>query len=209
MAEHADSVDTELIGPTDHSERTELGASRSRPQVGDESDGDEHEEAVTGASRATRLGIVLGVAMVAALAATAGWFGYRCYQADRSNETRALYLQVGRQEALNLTTIGYTTIDADVHRILDASTGAFHDDFQRRSGPFIDVVKKAQSASKGMVTEAGLESVQGDQAQVLVTVTVTTTTAGTADPQPRLWRMRISTQKVGDSAKVSNVEFVP
>lgn len=209
MAEDADSVDTELIGAPNHSERSELGASRTRPQVSDESDGDEHEEAVIGANRAARLGIVLVVATAAALTATACWFGYRCYQADRSNETRALYLQVGRQEALNLTTIGYTTIDADVHRILDASTGVFHDDFQRRSGSFIDVVEKAQSASKGTVTAAGLESVQGDQARVLVTVTVTTTTAGTADPQPRLWRMRISTQKVGGSTKVSNVEFVP
>jgi Mce-associated membrane protein len=43
----------------------------------------------------------------------------------------------------------------------------------------------------------------------LVAVTVKTSNAGAPDQQPRSWRMRISVQKVGDEAKVSNVEFVP
>jgi Mce-associated membrane protein len=44
---------------------------------------------------------------------------------------------------------------------------------------------------------------------VLVAVTVHTSNAGSANKQPRAWRMRISVQKVSDQAKVSNVEFVP
>jgi Mce-associated membrane protein len=44
---------------------------------------------------------------------------------------------------------------------------------------------------------------------VLVAVSVKTSNAGAADNQPRGWRMRISVQKIGDQAKVSNVEFVP
>ncbi|WP_342743211.1 MULTISPECIES: hypothetical protein [Mycobacterium] len=43
---------------------------------------------------------------------------------------------------------------------------------------------------------------------MLVAVTVKTSTAGAAEQQPRRWRMRISVQKVGDGATVSNVEFV-
>jgi Mce-associated membrane protein len=40
-------------------------------------------------------------------------------------------------------------------------------------------------------------------------VTVTTTNAGTAEQQPRAWRLRMFVQKAGDQAKVSKVEFVP
>ena len=44
---------------------------------------------------------------------------------------------------------------------------------------------------------------------MLVAVTVRTSNAGAPDQAPRAWRMRISVEKVGDEAKVSNVEFVP
>jgi len=75
--------------------------------------------------------------------------------------------------------------------------------------PFVDVVRQTQSKSVGTVTEAGVESESGDQAQVLVAVSVKTSNAGAAQQQPRAWRMRISVQKAGASAKVSDVEFVP
>jgi Mce-associated membrane protein len=73
----------------------------------------------------------------------------------------------------------------------------------------VDVVKQARSKSVGTVTEAGIESETANDAQVLVAVTGHTSNAGAADQEPRSWRMRISAQKVGDQAKVSNVEFVP
>ncbi|ULP41593.1 mammalian cell entry protein [Mycobacterium lentiflavum] len=159
--------------------------------------------------RPVRFAIAVGLTMVIALGAVAGTVGYRAYQSTRDQMQRNLFVQTARQGALNLTTIDYTEVDTDVARILNLSTGAFRDDFQRRSQPFIDVVKQAQSKSQGSITEAGLESQQGDSAQVLVAVTVNTSTAGVAEPQPRAWRMRIAVQKLGDGAKVSDVEFVP
>jgi Mce-associated membrane protein len=70
------------------------------------------------------------------------------------------------------------------------------------------VDKRAKSVTVGTVTEAGLESQTADTANALVAVTVTTSNAGGAEPQPRAWRLRVFVQKVGDQAKVSNVEFV-
>ena len=158
---------------------------------------------------AFRLALAYGLAIVAALAGVVGWLGYRTYESHQADEQRKLFLQVGRQGALNLTTIDYMEADADVQRILDSATGTFHDDFQKRSQPFIEVVKQAQSRSQGRVTEAGLESEDGDGAQVLVAVTVETSNAGEAEQRPRAWRMRIGVKKVGDSVMVSNVDFVP
>jgi Mce-associated membrane protein len=158
-----------------------------------------------------KLAMLAGLVVVLALAGLTGWLGFRTYQSHQADEQQKLFLQVGRQGALNLTTIDWQQADANVQRILDSATGTFYDDFQKRSQPFVEVVKQAQSKSVGTVAEAGLEpnSITDNGAQVLVAVTVKTSNAGAPDQQPRSWRMRISVQKVGDEAKVSNVEFVP
>ena len=156
-----------------------------------------------------KLATIVGLVAVVVLAGLTGWLGFRAYKSHQADEQRKLFLEVGRQGALNLTTIDWQEADADVQRILDAATGTFYDDFQKRAQPFVEVVKQAQSKSVGTIGEAGLESESNDGAQVLVAVTVKTSNAGAPDQQPRAWRMRIFVQKVGDDAKVSNVVFVP
>jgi Mce-associated membrane protein len=156
-----------------------------------------------------RQATIAGLVVVVALGGLTGWLGVRAQQSHRAEDQRELFLHVGRRGALNLTTIDFQNAEGDVARILDSATGTFHDDFQKRSQPFIDAVKQAQSKSVGTITEAGLESESGDEAEVLVAVAVKTSNVGAAEQQPRAWRMRIAVQKVGDQAKVSNVEFVP
>jgi Mce-associated membrane protein len=152
--------------------------------------------------------LVAGGVAVVALAGLTGWVGYRALEQHQAQQQRELFVQTARQGAVNLTTISFTEIDADVQRILDLATGAFRDDFDKRSQPFKELVKAAQSKSEGTVTDAGLESQRGDTAQVLVAVAVKSRTAG-GEEAPREWRMRIEVQRVGDDAKVSNVVFVP
>jgi Mce-associated membrane protein len=193
---------------------TVVAADDSADDNADSADYDEEtsdEEAAPAKPRMShlRLATIVGLVLVAALAALTGWLGFRTYQSHQAQEQRNLYLQVGRQGALNLTTIDWQQADANVQRILDSATGTFYDDFQKRAGPFVEVVKQAQSKSVGTIAEAGLESESDDGAQVLVAVTVKTSNAGAPEQSPRAWRMRISVQKVGDEAKVSNVEFVP
>ena len=89
-----------------------------------------------------------------------GWWAGRLAgptSRTRPPEQRALFLQVGKQAALNLTTIDFEHADADVKRILTrpptpsttTSPGA-----RSRS----DVVKQAKSKSTGEIAAAGLES---------------------------------------------------
>jgi Mce-associated membrane protein len=187
-------------------------------EVTDDADSDEEaadSEETTEAAPAkppmshVKLAMIAGLVLVVALGGLTGWLGYRAYQSHQADEQRKLFLSVGRQGALNLTTIDFQHADADVQRILDSATGTFYDEFQKRAQPFVEVVKQAQSKSEGTIAEAGLESESDNGAQVLVAVTVKTSNAGAPDQAPRAWRMRISVQKVGDDAKVSNVEFVP
>lgn len=200
----------------EHSDAAEQIDEQTPPDAGtdvDEQDpaADVAEIAETPAPRRfsdTRALMAVGLVVVAALAGVGGWLGYRVYQDRQAQAQRNLYVQVARQTAINLTTLDYTRIDADIKRILDSATGGFYDDFQKRSQPFVDVVKKVQSKSEGTVAEAGLLSEANDQAQVLVAVEVKTTMAGAPEQEPHHWRMRLNVQKTGDGPKVSDVEFV-
>jgi Mce-associated membrane protein len=157
-----------------------------------------------------RLALIVGTVVVVALGGLVGWLGYRAYEARKADQLHDLLVGVGRQGAINLTTIDAAHAEADVQRILDSATDQFYDDFAKRSQPFVEVVKQAQSKSVGTVTEAGLESMTGNEGQVLVAVTVQTSNRGAPDQQPRSWRMRLTVKKTGnDEAKVSKVEFVP
>lgn len=159
-------------------------------------------------TQTVRLALVVGVVVVAAVGALAGWLGMQSVASSEQTAQRELFLNVGRQGALDLTTIEADDAETAIHRILDSSTGAFHDDFKSNSGPFLEVLRKTQSSSQGTITEAGVESLSDDQAQVLVTVSIKTVTPGVPDQPARLWRMRIGVQKADDGAKVSAVGFV-
>lgn len=161
------------------------------------------------ARQGLRFALAASVVTITVLGALSGFLWFRAHQLAAAAQQREVFLQAGRQAAINLTTINYTRADADVARILDSATGTFHDDFQQRSAPFIDVVKKAQSVTEGSVTSAGLESVESDRASVIVAVAVKTTNAGVPEQQPRGWRMRLNVEMVGDAAKISDVQFVP
>ena len=161
------------------------------------------------ANRSGLWSLLVSGLVVAALAGLVGWLGYRAHEPSQAREDSNLFLAAGRQAALDLTTIDYTTVDADMQRILNSSTGAFRDDFAKRSAPFVAVVRKAQSKAQGTIDAAGLQSQGRDEAQVLVAVTVKTSTVAGPDPQPRNWRMRITVKKTQSDLKVSDVTFVP
>ncbi len=156
-----------------------------------------------------RLGAAFGLVSVVAMGAVAGWTGFQDHRAHEARHDGELLIQIARQGALNLTTVDWKHADADVQRILDSATGTFYDDFSSRSKPFIEVVKKAQSTSVGTITEAGMESHSGDEAEVLVALSVKSSINGADEQEPRNWRMRISVRKQGNEAKVFNVAFVP
>lgn len=223
MAGHAHSATRSLNGGTSVEEPSSVEdypdlEARTDPPADDaisdapdadgaRSESTERLDAERGSS--VRLAIALGAAVVVALGGVVGWLGYRTHQAHQVQAQHEMFVEAARTGAVNLTTFGFDTTDADIQRILDSTTGSFHSDFQTGAEPFVAVIKQAQSRSEGTVTRAGLESQEGDSAQVLVAVSVKTSNAGAPEQEPRAWRMRIGVQKVDDGAKVSAVTFVP
>jgi Mce-associated membrane protein len=155
-----------------------------------------------------RAAVAAGLSILLVLSGLTGWLGHRTYEVRQAQQRRALFLEVGRQGALNLTTISAAEADADMKRILDSSTGAFYAKVQNGSQQFVTRVQKAQTKSVGTIAAAGVESEQGDRAQVLVTVYVNAADTGGSQQPARSWRMRITVQQVAGGAKMSNVEFM-
>jgi Mce-associated membrane protein len=156
-----------------------------------------------------RLALAVGVLAVVALGTVGSWLEWQRLALQQAAAQRAAFVQAARQGALNLTTIDWHHPDADIKRLLDSATGAFYDDFSKRSAPFTDVVKQTQSTAKGTVMPAGIQTESGDTARVLVAVKVDVSNTSAAQQPPRSWRMQLTVQKMGDDMKVSDVEFVP
>lgn len=148
-------------------------------------------------------------AAVVALCAVTGWAWWGHVQALRDDTTREQMVEAARDAALALTTIDHNRVDADVQRILDSSTGALHDDFAQRAESLKTAARRAQSISVGTVREAGLESVDGDTARVLVALTVMTSNRGAPEREAKLWRTRVSVDRTDGGFKAAGVEFVP
>jgi Mce-associated membrane protein len=206
-ATHEDSGDCAPNDTVDEEPESEVGVAERTPD--DAATGSALGKTTTRRLSPVVQGALVGIAVLVTLGGLVGWLAHGAHQSQQAQEQRQLFLQAGRQGALNLTTIDYSRVDTDIQRVLDSATGAFHDDFQRESPAFAQVVKQAQSKSEGSITEAGIESVTGDTAQVLVSVSVKTSNVGAQEQEPRHWRMRVSVEKIGDGAKVSKVGFVP
>lgn len=118
------------------------------------------------------------------------------------------YLDYAKQFAVSLTSLSAQSVDGDIQRILDGSTGSFHDDFASKSADFRQTVVASNVTTQGTVNSAGLSSISGTTAHVLVAATSKVTNNAGASQEPRSWRLEIQVEKVGDAYKASKVEFV-
>jgi Mce-associated membrane protein len=152
-----------------------------------------------------RIALVVGLVAAVVLAGLVGWLGFRTYESQRGETQRNLFVQTAQDVAVNLSTVDFEHADADAQRIADSATGGFADIFAHHRQAYIDTATRTRSRLLGSVSDVGLESQSGDQGRVLVAVTVRS-----ADPrqQPQFLRMRLTVQKMGDVAKVSDVAFV-
>jgi Mce-associated membrane protein len=151
--------------------------------------------------------IVVGLVMSVALGALLGWWSYRVQQTNHEHERELQFVEAGKQGAINLTSVDYHDAAKDVSRIMATSTGFVNQNFQERGPQFIQLVQQVKATTKGRVTEAGLESIDGDEARVLLAVQVDRW-VNDAPQEPSYFRMRVDVQHVGSEMKMSNVEFV-
>ena len=127
--------------------------------------------------------------------------------AQRAEDRR--FVDAAQAGVTALLSIDHTRAQADVQRVLDLSTGQFHEDFQRSAADFIKTAQDAQAVTVGTVNASALDSVDGDRAVVMLTATSQVTNANGAKKDPRPFRMSVTVNRDGDTCKMSDVEFVP
>lgn len=118
------------------------------------------------------------------------------------------YVDYAKQFTVSLTSLSAQSADSDIQRILDGSTAPFHDDFANKRSDFRQTVINSNVTSQGTVKCAGLDSINGTTAHVLVAATSKVTNNAGASQDPRSWRLDVQVEKTGDTYKVSKVDFV-
>lgn len=132
-------------------------------------------------------------------------------QSPSSYDRRAsAVVAAASQEAVDLTTISYTSATRDVDRILAGATGGLRQQFLSQRAQFPSVLARDKSVSRGQVLAAGLVSLSGRTAEVdAATDATVSTTGGGVKAQSVLkhYRMVMKLQLVGHRWLVSDVAF--
>jgi hypothetical protein len=127
------------------------------------------------------------------------------------DRARDAVLAAARLEAVNLTSLDYTTAARDLDRIVAGSTGALRAKFVAEQPQFPAVLARDKSRSRGTVLATALVDVGtgGDTAQVAVAADATVTTGTGSAQQSALkhYRMVMKLQRVGARWLVSDVAF--
>ena len=109
MADDAAAPDGELSEET--SEADDAADKDADEEITDEEAKDDEPAAAKAKMSHVRLATILGLVAVVALAGLCGWLGFRAYESHKAADERNLFLQVGRQAALNITTIDFEHAD--------------------------------------------------------------------------------------------------
>ncbi|ASW89160.1 hypothetical protein [Mycobacterium marseillense] len=149
------------------------------------------------------------ILLICAFVAASGYMMWNRHQVNERNQRAANFIAGARQGVVNLTSMDFNKAKEDVQRVIDSSTGQFHDDFQARAKDFTTVVEQSKVVTQGTVNAAAVQSMNGDAALVLVAATSHITNAAGAKDEPRNWRLKVTIKNDGGQYKMSNVEFIP
>ena len=155
------------------------------------------------------LAAVLAVACTAALITLSVLMVISHRQQAAEDQRRAEFTAAARQSVVTLMSLDFNKAKEDVQRIIDNSTGQFHDDFKNQAEDFIKVAQDSKVITEVSINSTGVESMTDDSAVVLVSATSRVTNSAGAKQEPRSWRLSVNLERIGDQIKMSKVEFVP
>jgi Mce-associated membrane protein len=152
--------------------------------------------------------LVLGV-LVVALTVTTGVLAVRTWQGKRDDDRRAAALQAARQMGVNLMSLNAVTAQKDLDRIVAGTTGKLKDTLSSQSKELLNQLNKTQAKSSVDQVEAGVVSMDGDSAEVMVSLNGTVTNPKVKNGAPRSFRYLMDLSRKDDRWLVSDLEVVP
>lgn len=155
--------------------------------------------------------IVKPAAVLTAIAVITGtvYQSWLLYQHHRCGVAAHEALDAAAQYAAILTTASPGTIDGQITRILDGSTGGFHDRYAKQSSDLRALLLANQVTTRGSVVNSAVKSADARSATVLLFVQQTFTSAkakgAPGDPPSDVTPMAITLQKVDGRWLASDV----
>lgn len=155
--------------------------------------------------------VSLGAVVTAGLLGATGYMVWQNTKATDLNQRTAEFSAAARQGVVNLMSMDYNAAKESVQRVIDDSTGKFHEDVADSADDMIKAMEASKVVTTVTVNDAAVESISGDSAVVLVAATSEkhdATAPPDAGSQPRVWRVVVTVARDGGQLKVSDVEFV-
>lgn len=109
-------------------------------------------------------------------------------------DRRTAVTTAARQFSVNFFTYDYRTLDRDLKRVTDQSTGAFYADYVRQEPNLRPLLTKVKIHATATVGAAGVSIIARDQAIVLVTIDQSIVNITTKNGQRR-WRLKLTMQE--------------
>jgi Mce-associated membrane protein len=107
-------------------------------------------------------------------------------------------LQAAGTHAKNLVSLDYKSVDTDMRRILDTSTGTARAEYEANAGKLRSTTVGNKVVQHGVLRATGLVSITGTTARVLVVADVEIRWDGSdSPPQERFYRWQMDLSKVG------------
>ncbi|MGW0807475.1 hypothetical protein [Nonomuraea sp. NPDC002799] len=158
------------------------------------------------AVRPARILIAALCGTLAVLVGTGGWIAVQARdEQGRAGDKQAALLAAGTH-AKNLVSLDYKTVDADVQRILDTSTGAARAEYAATTGKLKSTTLANKVVQHGVLRATGLVSMREAAAKVLVVADVEIRWDGSkSPPQQRYYRWSMDVSKIGGGWLVSKV----
>jgi len=150
---------------------------------------------------------LLSVVTVALLGLT-GWLYGQVSSDDAARADRENVALAARQGALNLTGLSHTDADAAYTRLLQGTTGGFHDQLSQQAASFKQALAQGQVVSSGQITEAGVERLSGDDATALVVPSANVKNTQAPQGENRQYRLQLTLHREGGQWLISELEFV-
>jgi Mce-associated membrane protein len=151
----------------------------------------------------------VAVSVLVALLAASGYLIWNHQETTQRQRREVEFAAGARQDVINLMSLNFNNGQADLQRVLDTTTGSFHDDFVKSQKDFLTVMQDSKVVTSTSVSATAVESMTDDSAVVLVTATSQVANSASQQPTPRSWRLSVTVNRENDQIKMSKVEFVP
>lgn len=150
---------------------------------------------------------------IAALIAAAGFFGYHFFAGDsgggsESSPDQAAVLGVANDYAVKLSSFDYRDLDKNRAEITSMSTEDFGKKYGEMVAALTEIVANGKGEASAEVSHAAVESIDGDQATVLLFVDQKATNVVAPEGRSQPYRMVVKLNQVDGRWLVDDVQTV-